>query len=173
MELSVYAVALVSSGIGIAGTLIGVLATYRLSIKLTDRQFQHAREIAKVESRHVSSRTLVEAFANDIRFLENEATEDTDVMRFLLAAFSRHSAAIANFEYFLSPENRRAFRSMWQEHCYGQDSNGMPDSPADVGIEHASLLYLHYGIEYNLQEPSIPHALAANRMRTLLAWGET
>lgn len=173
MELSAYELALVAGGFGIAGTLIGVLGAYRLSIKLADRQFQHAREIARVESRHIAARALVEAFANDIRFLESEATEDTDAMVYLRAVFPRHSAAIANFEYFLSPEQRRAFRAKWQEHCYGRDSSGLPDSPAGVGIEHSSLLYLHYGTEYNLAEPTTPFATAATAMRALLAYGET
>ncbi len=162
-----------AGGLGIAGTLLGVLCTYRLSITLAERQFLYAREIAKVESRHVATRELIEAFANDIRHLENEATEDTDAMHFLRAAFLRHSAAIAKFEHFLPPERRRMFLEKWQEHCYGFDSSGLADSPSGVGIKHISLLYLHYGYEYNLAEPTAPFASAAKAIRVILSYGET
>lgn len=173
MQLSAYELALIAGGFGIAGTLIGVLGTYRLSLKLADRQLQHAREIAKVESRHVAARAFVEAFANDVRFFESEADEDIDAMGYLREAFQRHSKAVATFEHFLPLERRRAFRAKWQEHCYGRDTSGLPESPGSVGIEHSSLLYLHYGIEYNLKELTAAHAIAAKTMRALLAYAET
>jgi len=93
-------------------------------------------------------------------------------MDYLREAFQRHSKAVATFEHFLALECRRAFRAKWQEHCYGRDCSGQPESPDSVGIEHDSLLYLHYGIEYNRQEPMAPHTIAAKTMRDLLAYAE-
>jgi hypothetical protein len=172
VELSGYKLAIIAGGFGVAGTLVGVLATYWLALKLADRQFQHAREIAKAESRHVASRSFIDAFAAELQFLETVATEETDTMEYLRVAYQRHAAAVATFEHYVLPERRSDFRATWQQHCYGHDTHGKPDSPQGVGIEHSSLLFLHYGIEYNLAERLAPLGIAAKSMRALLAYAE-
>ena len=96
MALSVYELALIAGGFGIAGTLLGVLAAYRLSMKLADRQLMHMREISKLDAWHAAAHEFVSAFSKDLATLESGASLGQDLSDFLRAAYdARHVQAIA------------------------------------------------------------------------------
>jgi hypothetical protein len=63
MELSAYELSLIAGGFGIAGTLLGSLVTYRLSIKLTNIQATHAIELSERNAREIACAKLRSAFA--------------------------------------------------------------------------------------------------------------
>lgn len=58
-----YEIALITGGMGIAGALLGILFTYKLSLKPMDRQFLHLQAVSKLDTWHVAAHNFVSAFS--------------------------------------------------------------------------------------------------------------
>ena len=169
MELNAYELALIAGGFAIAGTLIGVLSTYHLSKKLAERQFEHLRQISRLDAWHVAARKFIEAFAAQLSALEANSDAIGDVMDFLRSTFDNQSAAVAVFEEFLPGDRKQALHAAWLRHCYdGEDPNDT-ENPRWFGLDHDSLLFLHYSTELNLANSSSGRRNAIEGIRTLLA----
>lgn len=167
-----YEIALISGALAIAGTLMGVLFTYRLSIKSADRQFEHMKAVARLDAWHVAAREFVQAFATQVAALEANSGAVGDVMDLLRSTYVSQSSAVAAFESYLPDSRRQAFREAWQHHCYdGEDPNDT-DNPKWSGLDHDSLLFLHYSNEFHLARPTSAREEAISRIRALLAYAK-
>ena len=171
MELSAYDLALIAGGLGIAGTLVGVLGAYRLSIKLADRQFSHLREISRLEAWRAAAKEFRQAFANDLAVLDSDAAIDGDLKDFLMSAYvARHFHAVALFKHFIPEALRAGLDTEWKRHCYGENSDGSIQSPDDEGLEHEKLLFLHYSVYSGPHRTAEARQCAVNRITKLLTY---
>ena len=173
MELSAYELALIAGGFGIAGTLIGVLGAYRLSLKLANQQFQQLREISKLDAWHVAAHEFISAFSDDLAALEAPLRSSFDYRALFCAAYeAKHSQAVVAFEHFLPEATRFSFRNDWKRHCYGVSSTGEVLSPddEDLAMDHYNLLFLHYSHEANRVDHDLPRRLGVNAIRKLLSY---
>ena len=119
--MSDYEIALITGGMGIAGTLAGVIIAYRLTLKVADKQFKHLQAIAKIDAWHIAAGEFIAALAPDLKMLEEEDSTVGNLMDFMLRAYrDRHMRAAAKFEHFLAADRRSAFQAEWQRYCYGQ-----------------------------------------------------
>jgi len=172
MELTGYELALVVGGVGIAGTLIGVLSTYRLSIQVADRQFQYLRQISKLDAWHAAAYEFTAAFTSYLAVLESDPDLRIDVSDFFRSEYIHQSQAIATFEPFVPEERRGAYKNEWLQHCYGADSRGQPLTPYDeeLAMDHDTLLFLHYSREAHRSHPELPRRLGIKAIRGLLSY---
>ena len=173
VELSAYELAAVAGGFGIAGTLIGTVTTYWLSMKLAKQQFSYLREVSRLDALHRSAGDFVDAFAEDVALLESGAALDLELKEYLREAYkARHRKAVSAFERFVPQDSLASFRTEWAKHCYGTDSNGKLMSPHDddLGLGHDDLLFHHYGNEENLANPSLPRQRCGVALRQVLTY---
>lgn len=137
----------------VLGALLGAWITYRFAIKLADRNFEHLREISKLEAWRSSARDLVDAFSPELSILRSKEETVGDAMDLLREAYrDRHSKAVTVFAHYLTPERREAFQQDWLRHCYGSTSTGEPNAPDnedDLCMSHDDLLYLHFSSEWH------------------------
>jgi hypothetical protein len=168
MELSAYEIALISGGFGIAGTLIGVLGTYRLSLQLAEKQFSHLREISKIDAWHVAANSFTVAFSEELARLESGETITVPIDEFLLNAFERkHKVAIATFEHFIPSSKRPAFI----ESCK-QYHSGNKQVCDGLGFSYKDAMFSEYIIEQITASGADPYKLAAQRIRAILEFAK-
>lgn len=167
-----YEIALISGSLAIAGTLLGVIFTYRLSIKSADRQFEHLKAVAKLDAWHVAAREFIKAFASKLSSLETNSESIGDVMDFLRRTYDTQSAAVAVFEEYLPIDRKQALRAAWLRHCYNGEDPNDTDNPKWSGLDHDSLLFLHYCTELNLANASSGRREAIERLRVLMAFAK-
>jgi hypothetical protein len=167
-----YEVALISGALAIAGTLLGVIFTYRLSIKSADRQFGHLKTVAKLDAWHIAAREFIQAFAPQIAALEANSEKIGDVMDYLRRTFDTHSAAVAAFTSYVPDDRVLAFRAAWQRHCYDDEDPNDRENPKWSGLDHDSLLFLHYSNEFHLARPTSARDEAVKRMQALLGFAK-
>ena len=174
MELTAYKLALIAGGLGIAGTLIGVMGAYRLSLKVAEQQFLHLREIAKLDAWHVAAHEFVAAFSGDLATLEAGVNSGFDLQGFFRSAYARHSQAVVAFTHFVPEHLKPAFKCAWKRHCYGVSSNGEALSPDDeeLAMAHSTLLFLHYSNEFNLADRQLPRLLGVKAIQKLLSYAK-
>ena len=136
--MSDYAIALITGGMGIAGALLGVLFTYRLSLKAIDRQFHLLQAVSKLDAWHFAAGEFISALAPDLRMLEEDDGTVGNLMDFMRRAYrERHMRAAAKFEHFVAEDRRGAFKAEWQRYCYGQHT------PDDESPPREELLFLY------------------------------
>ena len=85
--MSDYEIALVTGGMGIAGALLGVIFTYRLSLKAIDRQFQHLQAVSKLDAWHVAAQKLVDSFAEELAALDGDDELTVSLDEYLRRAY--------------------------------------------------------------------------------------
>ena len=164
-----YEVALISGSLAIAGTLLGVIFTYRLSIKSANRQFKHLRAISKLDALNIASRQFVNSFGSELAALEANSEALGDVMDFLRRTYTAHATAVAVFEQYLATDHRNALRATWLRHCYNGEDPNDTKNPKWSGLDHDSLLFLQYSNEFNLANRSSARVRAIENIRALLA----
>ena len=167
-----YEIALVSGSLAIAGTLLGVIFTYRLSIKSAERQFEHLRAISKLDSFNSAAREFRKEFGSELASLETNSDSLGDVMNFLRRSYAAHSTAVAVFEDHFPLDRGKALRTAWLQHCYNGDDPNDTENTEWSGLDHDSLLFLHYSNEFNLANRSSARVLAMERIRALLAFAK-
>lgn len=170
--MSDYEIALISGSLAIAGTLLGVLFAYRLSIKSADRQFEHLRAISKLDARNTAAREFISGFASELATLEANSDSLGDVMDFLRRAYANHATAVAVFEEYLHADRRNGLRAAWLQHCYNGEDPNDTENPKWSGLGHDSLLFLHYSTEFNLANRSSARVQAIQGIRVLLAFAK-
>jgi len=167
-----YDIALISGSLAIAGTLLGVVFTYRLSIKSAERQFEHLRAISKLDAWNTAAREFRHSLGGELAALEANSESLGDVMDFLKSAYASHAAAVAVFEEYLPINSRQAFRTAWLQHCYNGEDPNDTNNPKWSGLDHDSLLFLHYSNEFNLANRSSARVQAIENVRALLAFAK-
>lgn len=176
MELDAYILALVAGMFGIAGTVLGAVLTYRLSLRLVERQFKHLREVSKIDAWHVAAQEFVSAFSREIAILEGGIGVGVDLREMFQRAYDeRHAQAIAKFEHFLSHSNKANFRRDWWYHCYGDsDDADTPDlMDREELVKKAGFRFLHYSDEYWLHDTFAPQASALQALRKLASYAKS
>lgn len=169
MELTAYELALIAGGFGIAGTLIGVLGAYRLSIKLADRQFQHLREVSRLDAWHASAREFVAAFSDELAVLDANEELSIPLDQYLLLAYdTKHKSAIATFEHFLPEGGLAGFKAVCKDYCCSAKSEEM----IGMGMTVQDAMFVEY-IGHPFFHPQLtPQQLAARRIRAMLAYAK-
>ena len=104
MYISPYILALISTGSGIVGTLIGVYISHLLTIL---RSQYEDRKLAGIELR--------KAFENELATLQF-ASHDFKIDPFLEAAFLKQQMAVNNFRLFITGNELIAFDKAWHEY---------------------------------------------------------
>jgi len=171
MELTSYELALIAGGIGIAGTLIGVLCTYWLSIRLADRQFKHLREISKLDAWHVAAGKFSAAFSEELAVLESGDELSVELDTYLFNAYeAKHKVATAAFEHFLSEVDRKRFSAACHQYHSGQKVDGEPLDMFEMGATYKQALFVEYQSGISWHHPVSRRVLAVNRIRELLAF---
>ena len=168
MELTLYQIALISGGFGIVGMLIGVLATYYLTLKITDKQFLHMREISKIDAWHVAASEFNAAFANELAILESDDIQPLMIKDFLFSAYeTKHQAAIATFQHFIPNASCAAFNAACQK--YHSNNKDICDG---VAFSYKEAMFSEYN-EIPFNSPEIkPHELAVQRIRDILEFAK-
>ena len=164
--MSEYHVALVSGGLAIAGTLLGVIFTYRLAIKSADRQFQHLRDISKMDALHAAGRELVQAFAQELAVLDGREELPVELDVFLLRAHhAKHKTAIAAFRSHLDVSRRGAFDAACKQYHCEQTAEDM----MEVGVPRDQAMFFEY---MNGRSQGDPYQLAAERIHAILSFAK-
>ena len=165
MELTAYELALIAGGFGIAGTLIGVLGSYHLSIKLADRQFKHLREISRLDAWHAAVREFVAAFSEELATLEGNEELPIRYDEYLRRAYdAKHKVAIATFEHFVPESKRAGFKAACQQY----HSSKVTQDMIETGIPPSEAMFMEY-MGHPFKHPTLTsHALAASRIHAML-----
>lgn len=169
MELTAYELALIAGGFGIAGTLIGVLGAYRLSIKLADRQFQHLREVSRLDAWHTSANKFAASFSDELAILDGNEELSIRLDEYLLQAYdTKHKSAIATFEHFIPESDLACFKAACKEYHTSARSEEM----IETGMSLREAMFIEY-IGHPFLHPQLtPHQLAAKRIRAMLAFAK-
>lgn len=133
MDLNPY----IAGGIGIVGTLLGVLFTYRLATKLAETHAAFAARQAEANALREARAKLRAAFAPaiaEIYLARHHGTHDTPVVGDILKkSLLAHASAIEEFRPFVS--NSTAYQEAWEEYrkTVRQDNNDI--DTAEWGTE--------------------------------------
>jgi hypothetical protein len=170
MELSQYALALVAGGFGIAGALLGAVCTYRLSLRLVEKQFEHSKDISKLDAWHNAANEFIAAFAMDLETLES-GNVTGDLVDFLRSGYADHQRnALAKFSHYIAPSRQAAFRSDWWRYCYGTEIDGEPLRLDDMGMPRDNALFLHCYPSPSFGSANDPLGYAARHIRALIRY---
>lgn len=170
MELSQYALAWVAGGFGIAGALLGAISTYWLSLRLAEKQFQHSKEISKLDAWHNAASEFIAAFAKDLEILESESTSG-EFITFLRSTYADHQrSALAKFSHYVPAAKRAAFAADWEQYCYGENESGKPLSPDEIGMRRDDALFLHCYPSSSFASATDPYGYTARHIRALLSY---
>lgn len=169
MELTAYELALVAGGFGIAGTLIGVLGAYRLSIKHADRQFEHLRDISRLDAWHASARQFVASFSDELAVLDANEELAIRLDEYLLRAYdAKHKSAIATFEHFVPEGSLVDFKAACREY----HSSAKSEEMIEAGMSSREAMFVEY-MGYPFYHAQLtPYQLAAKRIRAMLAYAK-
>lgn len=162
--MSDYEIALITGGMGIAGTLAGAVVAYRLTLAVADKQFKHLQAISKLDAWHVAAREFIQAFTTELAVLDSGSNQTGSTMDFLRASYAVHSKAVVTFERYIPEPRQHAFRIKWKHHCYGEPDVDWPRHETESSMDHDDLLYLHY--------ERAPTTSAASRISDLLAFAK-
>ncbi len=120
MEPTAYELSWVAGGFGIAGTLLGALVTYRLSIRLTEIQANHSIALSDRNSKSAACAKLRAAFATALGMIyiaRHHGTHDRpNVANYLRDNLLTVAAAIEEFRPFVPEGERTAFQEAWEEY---------------------------------------------------------
>jgi hypothetical protein len=154
------------------GALLGAWITYRFAAKLADKQFEHLREISRLDAWHTSARDFIEAFAPELAVLKSAEEMSGDAMDLLRPAYKeRHAKAAMIFSQYLSASKRINFQMEWLSYCYGHMDSGEPNSPDDEeSLPHNDLLFLHFSREWYEMDSPGPRVQAVQSIERLLAY---
>lgn len=169
MELTAYELALIAGGFGIAGTLLGVLGAYRLSIKLAYRQFEHLREVSRLDAWHASAREFVASFSDELAILDAEEELSIRLDEYLLRAYdAKHKSAIATFEHFVHEGSLASFKATCKEY----HSSAKSEEMIETGMSVREAMFIEY-MGHPFYHPQLtPYQLAAERIRAMLAFAK-
>ena len=158
----------------VLGALLGAWITYRFALKLAEKQFDHLRELSRLEAWRSAARDLIDAFSPELFTLRSGTQIVGDAMDLLRVAYKeRHAKAVTVFAHYLSPERREAFQRDWLRHCYGNTEDGEPNSPEnedDLCMSHDDLLYLHFSDEWREKDGPGSRTRAVQSMEHLLTY---
>lgn len=134
MDLSAYQIALISGSFGIAGTLVGVLFTYRFATKLADTHAAHAARQAEVNASRAAAAKLRAAFAPVFaRFksyrIGKTFHDDIEPDTFLGRQLESQGIAIYEFLAFVPKSQWGSYEEAWQQ-CYQTEKDGVLVSSA-------------------------------------------
>lgn len=168
MELTAYQITVISGGCGIVGTLLGVLATYRLSLHVAEKQFSHLREISKLDAWHVAANNFNASFADELGRLESGETLPIFINEFLFNAYEgKHKLAIATFGHFVPESKRQAFIAACEQY-----HSGNKQICDELGYKYKEAIFSEYIMEVFTPGGANPYKLAAKRIRAILEFAK-
>jgi hypothetical protein len=146
-------------GLGTAGAALIAYLAYRLARRKDDRSNFLSAAIR-----------FREAFTPELAAAEADAGNRINYMEFLRAAHDeRHTQAVIAFEHFLPVEKLRGFTDDWNRYRYGENADGSVQEPDPEDMDHESLYFLEYSIEWDLRRPERPRENTIKRIRKLLS----
>ena len=145
-------------GVAVVG-VIGIYIAHRLSTR---------RE--RLSRFHAAAAKFRDAFAPELAAAEADSRNDINYMDFLRAAYERHALAIIAFDAFILEDKRRSFNNAWNRYRYGENADGSTQAPDPHDMDHESLYFLEYSIEWDLSRPKRPRENTIKRIRTLLSY---
>ncbi len=165
--MSDYAIALVTGGMGIAGALLGVIFTYRLSLKAIDTQFQHLQAVSKLDAWHVAAQRLVDSFSEELAVLEGDDELTVTLDEYLRRAYlTKHRVAITTFRHFLDTDTCARFDKACQEY---HSSAAATEHLIETGFPRQKAMFIEYmGHPFNTD----PCQTAINKIRAVLAYAK-
>lgn len=153
------------------GALVGAWITYRFASILADRQFEHLKVIAKLDSRHIAAGNFIAELAPDLEAIERGSICG-DLVQYLASLHKRHADAVAVFSHHLEEPQRKAFLADWQRYCYGDDDSGNPASGQTYSLPDEDVRFFVYSEEMHAQSEARPRELAAKRIHRLLSYAK-
>lgn len=161
-----YGVALASSALGIAGTLLGVLFTYRLSMESAKAQLANLRAISKLEARYSAESLFVSAFSEELAAIEGGEELNSGLDDFLRRAHhAKHKTAAIEFRRILDNEERLKFDIVWKQYHSGQATQDM----IETGMLQNEAMFIEYS-GYPFEGD--PYKKARERINLLLAFAK-
>ena len=159
-----YVVEVAKIGLVTTGAAVVAYFAYRLAQRKDDRT-NFLAAAAKFR----------EAFIPELIAAEADTRSKINYLDFLRAAYDdRHSKAFAAFEPFVPAYSRSSFNTDWNRYRYGENDDGTIQKPDQDDMDHASLYFLEYSIEWDLRRPNRPRENAITRIKKLLSYaGET
>ena len=117
MELTIYQITLISGGFGIAGTLLGTLASYRLALKLAEKQFDISIRLIKVTEFKAASRALTQSFAKQLATIRPVKNISVSNMQMIIEPSIKEMAVeMEKVRFFLSTNNLAAYDAACKEY---------------------------------------------------------
>jgi hypothetical protein len=156
---SQYVIEMAKIGLATSGAALVAYFAYRLARRKDDRTNFLA-----------AGAKFREAFAPELAAAEADDRNEINYMEFLRTAYQRHEQAVMAFEHFMPLDRRRSFTEDWNRYRYGENDKGATQMPAPEDMDHASLYFLEYSIEWDLRSPKRPRENTINRIRKLLSY---
>ena len=111
-----------------------------------------------------------DSFIPELFAAEADTGNRINYMEFLRAAYGeRHAQAVIAFEPFIPADELGSFRSDWNRFRYGENADGSTQQPNPEDMDHDSLYFLEYSIEWDLRRPERPRENTITRIRKLLS----
>ena len=150
---------IVAAGISVAGATLVAWFVHKWN---GAREARNRRAIAAVRFR--------DSFWPVLSAAEADTGNRINYMEFLRAAHDeRHAQAVIAFEPYISVDKLSTFRSDWNRFRYGENADGRTQQPNPEDMDHDSLCFLEYSIEWDLRRPGRPRENTIIRIRKLLS----
>jgi len=126
LNLSAYEIVTIAGGFTIIGALIGAWATYRLSIKLSQRAYDNAIDLMQRQEFNKAAAEFRNVFLPETTFLKHHANigglgSSNNLHEILNSGYLRQLKALEIFKSYLSSKERANIDKVWQEYCRRTD----------------------------------------------------
>lgn len=111
-----------------------------------------ARETRNRKAAAAAAARFREAFAPELCAAQTDTTNKINYKEFLRTSHDeRHAQAIIAFEPFVPANKLSSFRSAWNLYRYGENADGTVQQTDPDDMDHDSLYFLEYSIEWDLR----------------------
>lgn len=152
-----YEIAWIAGGFTIIGAILGALATYRLSMNLTQRTHDNAIDLMQRQEFNKAAAFFRTTFTDEYRELKGifyyaERFSEDDVLKMLNSSRTKFENACTNFRVHIDKSKRVGFDNAWKEYCHPQgcDPQQVPSAFTEYFIDkefHESISRIIRNIE--------------------------
>lgn len=117
MQLTPYEIALISGGFGITGTLLGVILSHRLALKIARVNFNNSIRLSKIASQKEAARKLQTAFSRQLSTVRfDQGKSSIEIQRFLERSIEDVTLETEIFRFYVRPEDLGSYDRACQEY---------------------------------------------------------